>query len=339
MGLLNPFNRAPQAAADHHASSRSIRVDTLQPLLRSWWSFAGEALTDRIFGTETPCAPAVSHVGSDLGVALIADGTGAAAAVTGAQLQASGLEPEAALSLALDNLRPRSVPAFESLKPGLYVSRWGDGQDASRLLFPDLIAALPVKGDPVALAPTRNKLLVAGADDRESLLALADAGAEALSTTDQPLSAQPLRLRDGRWTDFALDAEELAPFSDLMRGQWTRDYAEQKQLLDQLYAQSGDDILVASYAPMQNRHTGKPFCMTFWVDGFVNLLPRADAVVLKSAAEVMVVPWRAATAVIAHRLAATDDYPIRYRAVAFPNAAELEQLRAAATLAKPAKAG
>jgi hypothetical protein len=334
MGLLNPFKRAPQAAADHPASSRSIRVDALLPLLRGWWSFAGEALTDRIFGTETPCAPAVSHIGSDLGVALIADGTGAAAAVTGAQLQASGLEPDAALSLAIDNLRPRSTAAFEALKPGLFASRWGDGQDASRLLFPDLIAALPVKGDPVVLAPTRGKLLVAGADDRESLLALADAGAEALSATDQPLSAQPLRLRDGKWTDFALDDEELAPFCDLMRGQWTRDYAAQKQLLDQLYAQSGDDVLVASYAPMQNRHTGKPFCMTFWVDGFVNLLPRADAVVLKSAAEVMVVPWSATVSLVGHRLASTDHYPLRYRADAFPTTDELARLRAVATLAK-----
>lgn len=339
MGLLNPFNRAPQSTADDLASSRSVRVDTLLPMLRSWWSFAGEALTDRIFGTDAPCAPAVSHIGSDLGVALIAEGTDPVAAVTGAELRASGLESGTALSLALDNLRSRSTAAFEALKPGVFASQWRDGYDASRLLFPDLVAALPVNGDPVAMVPTRNKLLVAGADDMEALLALADAGAEALSATDQPLSAQPLRLCEGKWMDFALDAEELAPFRDLMRGQWTRDYAEQKQLLDQLHAQSGDDILVASYAPMQNRHTGKPFCMTFWVDGFVNLLPRADAVVLKSAAEVMVVPWRAVTAVIAHRLASTDHYPIRYRADAFPSAAELEQLRAVATLAKPVKAG
>ncbi len=339
MGLLNPFNRAPQPAPDERASSKSIRGETLLPMLRSWWSFAGEALTDRIFGTEAPCAPAVSHLGSDLGVALIADGRAAADAITGAQLRATGLEPEAALALALDNLRPRSASAFAPLKPGLFISQWRDGYDASRLLFSDLIAALPVKGDPVALVPTRNTLLVAGADDRSALLALADASAETLSTTDQPLSARPLRLRDGQWIDFALDGEELAPFYDLMRGQWTREYAEQKQLLDQLHAQNGDDILVASYAPMQNRRTGKPFCMTFWVDGFVNLLPCADAVVLKSAAEVMVVPWRAATAVIAHRLATTDHYPIRYRADTFPDAAELEQLRAVATLAKPVKAG
>ena len=339
MGLLNPFNRAPQPAPDERASSRPpIRAETLLPMLRSWWSFAGEALTDRIFGTEAPCAPAVSHVGSDLGVALVADAQGAADAITGAQLQAGGLEPEAALALALGNLRPRSASAFAPLKPGVFVSQWRDGQDASRLLLPDLVAALPVKGDPVAMVPTRSTLLVAGTDDGDALLALADAAAETLSTTDQPLSARALRLRDGQWTDFALDAEKHAAFVDLMRGQWTREYAEQKQLLEQLHAQSGDDIIVADYAPMQNRHTGKPFCMTFWVDGFVNLLPRADAVVLKSAAEVVVLPWKAATSIIAHRLATTDHYPIRYRAEAFPSAAELAQLRSVATLAKPVKA-
>jgi hypothetical protein len=331
MGFLNPFDRTRQPTPADRGSAESVATDALLPELRSWWSFAGEALTDRIFGTETPCAPAVSHIGSDLGVTLVAAGAGA---VTGAQLLAGGLEPEAALSIALDNLRPRSAPAFDLLKPGLFASQWRDGHDASRLLLPELVAALPVKGDPVVLAPTRNTLLVAGADDMSSLLALADAAAETLSTTDQPLSARPLRLRDGKWADFALDAEELAPFYDLMRGQWTREYAEQKRLLDQLHAQNGDDVIVADYAPMQNRHTGKPFCMTFWVDGFVNLLPRADSIVLKSAAEVMVVPWRAATAVIAHRLVSTDHYPIRYRAEAFPSAAELEQLRAVATLAK-----
>ncbi len=339
MRLVNPFDRTPQPTPLDLKHSYSFRADTLLPLLRSRWSFAGEALTDRIFDTEAPCASAVTHVGSDLGVALIAEGAGPASCVTGAQLQSSGLEPEAALSMALDNLWPRSAAAFDTLKPGLFLSQWRDGYDASRLLFPDLIAARPVKGDPVVMAPTQNSLLVAGADDHSALLALADAGAHTLSTTDQPLSARPLCLRDGKWTDFALDAEELAPFRDLMRGQWTREYAEQKQLLDQLHAQSGDDILVASYAPMQNRNTGKPFCMTFWVDGFVNLLPRADSVVLKSATEVIVAPWRAATAVIGHRLAPTDHYPLRYRAETFPDAAELEQLRAVATLAKLVKAG
>jgi len=337
MGLLNPFNRASGVGPARHPSPETVDLKAMLPALRSWWSFASEALSDRIFGTESPCAPAVSHVGSDLGVALIAGQTGSASAITGMQLQASDLEAEAAVALALDNLTARSASAFETLKPGLFASRWGDGHDAARLLLPDLVAALPVTGDPVAMVPTRERLLVAGADDADALAALADAAAEALSKTDQPLSAQPLRLRDGQWMDFAGEGEAFAPFLDLMRGQWTRDYAEQKQLLDQLHAQSGDEVVVASYAPMQNRNTGRPFCLTFWVDGFVNLLPRADSIVLKSATEVIVAPWRAMTAVVGHRLASTDHYPVRYRAEAFPSAAELAQLRALATLAKPVK--
>jgi hypothetical protein len=337
MGLLNPFKQTSGAGPARHLSPKTISPDAMLPALRSWWSFAGEALTDRIFGTESPCAPAVSHVGSDLGVALIGGDTGSASAITGAQLQASGLEADSALALAVDNLKTRSASAFETPTPGLFVSRWGDGHDAARLLLPDLVAALPVNGDPVAMVPTRDRLLVAGADDRKALAALADTAAAALSATDQPLSAQPLRLRGGQWVDFAGEGEVFAPFLDLMRGQWTRDYAEQKQLLDQLHAQNGEEVVVASYAPMQNRNTGKPFCLTFWVDGFVNLLPHADSIVLKSATEVIVAPWRAMTDAVGHRLAPTDHYPIRYRAEVFPSAAELEQLRTVATLAKPMK--
>src|SRR5262249_26922136 len=97
------------------------------------------------------------------------------------------------------------------------------------------------------------------------------------------------------------------------------------------------EVLVASYAPMQNRNTGKPFCLTFWVDGFVNLLPRADSIVLKSATEVIVAPWRAMTAVVGHRLASTDHYPVRYRAEASPSAGDLRRWGGSRTVAKPMK--
>src|SRR5213594_3748244 len=74
MGLLNPFSRAPRSAPDDSVPAQPLKTDAMLPLLRSWWSFSGEALTDRIFGTEAPCAPAVSAVGSDLGIALVIEG-------------------------------------------------------------------------------------------------------------------------------------------------------------------------------------------------------------------------------------------------------------------------
>ena len=61
----------------------------------------------------------------------------------------------------------------------------------------------------------------------------------------------------------------------VVRGQHLREYAEQKELLDQLYALQDDDIFVANYAPMQDRRTGRAFGMTFWADGMSSLLPRA----------------------------------------------------------------
>jgi hypothetical protein len=331
MGLLNPFNRAPEPAPDNVVPSDLLKIDTLLPTLRSWWSFASEALTDRIFGTEAP-ARRPSAISERPGVAPTAEGTGVEAP-SPAQLQEAGRSrrppcrwrstTRSAIGSAFDG-RARPLPVT--------AARWYDAARPS----PDLARARAGEGRSGGPWRDANTPAVAG---RRRPRRIAGPGRRRRGRHRRSAAAWRARLRDGQWTDLALDAEELAPFYDLMRGQWTREYAEQKQLLDQLYAQSGDDILVASYAPMQNRHTGKPFCMTFWVDGFVNLLPRPDAVVLKSAAEVMVVPWRAATAVIPHRLAPTDDYPIRYRAESFPDAAELEQLRVVATLAKPMKAG
>src|SRR5690242_16926274 len=89
MRFLNPFDRTPQPTPPDLTLSGSIGADTLLPLLRSRWSFAGEALTGMIFDKEAPSAPAVAHVGSDLGVALVAERAGPGSAVTGAQLSAS----------------------------------------------------------------------------------------------------------------------------------------------------------------------------------------------------------------------------------------------------------
>lgn len=248
------------------------------------------------------------------------------------------LDVREAFSVALANLRTQSGSSFKELAPGLFASEWRDGQDASRLLVPDLITALPVKGDPVAMVPERGTLLVSGAGDNPGLLAMASAAAEVLSTREQALSSQAVRLCNGRWADFAPDPAELNAFHDLRRGQWIREYAEQKQLFGQLHAQGGESIFVADYAPMQDKRSGRVFCLTFWADGVPTLLPRADVIVFKATAEVLLVPWAAAIPIVGHRMAPVGYYPIRYRTETFPDAVEIEGLRAVATLAKPVQA-
>lgn len=340
MGIFNLFKRAPThgaLAASAGGPAAPIERERLLPFLLSRSALAVRQLTDRIEGTDRTRTETFAAIGGDLLVDLRADGPGAPASVDPQQLRDLGLDQAAAVALATTNLRRRSAPSFTSLGPGVFVSAWRDGDDAARLLLPDMIAALPVTGDPVAMAPARGMLLVSGADDRNGLLTMAAAAGEALSSASEPLSAQSLRLRDGAWGDFTPDPVELASLDDLMRGQWIRAYAEQKELLDRFHQQQDDDIFVANHAPMQDRRSGRTFCMTFWADGLASLLPRADVIAFKTATEVIVVPWDAALPVVQHRMTQTEHYPVRFRVDSFPSVEELDRLRAVATLAKPVK--
>jgi hypothetical protein len=358
MGILSLFKRAARPTHDAtpsngaavagvdgrlraqvHASTASLAPDLLLPFLRGRSALARQQLLDGIMGTQTSRLAPIRSIGSDLAVDLFADCMGSDIVVEPQQLRDLGLEPGPALALATANLEKRSEGSFTTLGPGVFVSGWNDGCAASRLLLPERIAALPVRGDPVAMVPVRAMLLVTGADDKHGLLTMAAAAAETLAISAEPLSAQPLRLARGQWLDFAPDPVEFASLHDLMRGQHLREYAEQKELLDQLYAQEDDDIFVANYAPMQDRRTGRAFGMTFWADGIASLLPRADVIAFKTAAEVILVPWAAALPIVGHRMAETEHYPIRFRVGSFPSVDELEQLRAVATLAKPVKSG
>ena len=316
------------------SGASAASADALIPVLRARSACANEALADRIFGESVAHLRPVGHLGPDLVIALAADNGSGCALVEEEQLEALGLTEAAAFERSIANLLHRSAPRFTSISQGVFASDWNDGFDASRLLLVHLFSTLPLNGDLVAMAPTSGRLLVTGADDERGLQAMAEAAADALSATDRTLSALPLRLRDGSWTSFA-DAGEQDTFQDLRRGQWLRDYAEQKQLLDQWYAQEGQQVLVADEIAMLDRKTGRPFCLTFWADGVPSLLPRADTIGFKSAGELILVPWAAARPVIEHRMTKTDHYPARYRVETFPSAGEIERLRVVATLAKP----
>ena len=355
MGILNLFRRAArptheavaatcdgpaaingQLHAKLNADATFIGPEHLRPFLRSRSSLARQQLLDQIMGTTMAAAP-TRAIGSDLTIDVFADHMGADIVVEPLKLRDLDLDPVQALEVATANLRERSTAEFTTLGPGVFVADPNDGYASSRLLLPERVAALPVKGDPVAMVPVRSMLLVTGADDRNGLLTMAAAAAEALSLSRDPLSAQPLRLTSGVWADFMSDATEYASLRDLMRGQHLREYAEQKELLDQLHAQQGDDIFVANYAPMQDRRTGRAFGMTFWADGMSSLLPHADVIAFKTADEVILVPWDAGMPIVGHCMTETDHYPIRFRVDSFPSVDELHRLRAVATLAKPVK--
>jgi hypothetical protein len=94
-----------------------------------------------------------------------------------------GMSIEEALRTARANLRDRTPGTLVPLQPGVFASPWHDNYDSSRLLLTELISRLDVRGDPVALLPHRDHLLVTGSDDEAGLARVAEIAEDLLEET------------------------------------------------------------------------------------------------------------------------------------------------------------
>lgn len=245
-----------------------------------------------------------------------------------------GVGFDEAFEIALGNLRANSAKPFSLLAPGLYCSDWGDGYDTSRLLLTDIIASLPVRGMPVAMAPHRDALLVTGADDADGLKAMARV-VQSLQGGPRPISAETICLEGGSWRDFVpdpsrADQEELA---ELQEVQASIDYEAQKALLDARYAKYGEDVFVANHWLRRERETGR-FRGSFgtWSEGVDTLLPKAQSIALVRIEEqhFVYVPWERVVAIAGELMVPMGWWPERFRVRSFPSSAQFAEIEAAA---------
>lgn len=264
--------------------------------------------------------PASKPLFGDLTVGVAYDTPHAIQRLSREQLVAWNVSLDTALADALDNLRSLDeVHGWVPLAPGVWSGQWGDDYESSRLLLPDLIHRLGVP-DPVVLAPLRRLLLVTGAHNAEGLAAMAQAARDALQEQPRWLSVTPMRLTDAGWVPFE-PPEPCAPaFAELAAIERAERYATQKAALDDLHAQDGTDVFVASLA-LYRAPDGHPCETTTWTRGVATWLPRADRIVLVDGDHVRDVAW--ATLIAAHpeALAPLGMQPERYRTGAFPDEA------------------
>jgi uncharacterized protein YtpQ (UPF0354 family) len=317
--------------------AQGVTVDRLRPVVRNRAFFATAKLADMVDGSGDQCASPVMAIGSDLAVALVADSPRTTMFVKEEHLGALGLSQEDALKAALDNLRRHSEPKFTAMGPGVFASGWEDYYDSSRLLLPEVLAGLGVKGDPVAMVPARGTLMVTGADDRQGLITMTAAAAEIWAESEAPLSAQPLRLHNGTWQDFPVDGPDFTTLREALRDQRAHEYAEQAEALGQLCQARGEDIFVATFGVMRPKvdDAAERVSWATWSVDVDTLLPLTDVIGLKTETDVVLVSWSKALPIVGRYLQPTEHYPPRFRVNAFPNDAELDQLRAAAMLVKP----
>jgi hypothetical protein len=141
-----------------------------------------------------------------------------------------GLRPEELLQIAIDNVRalPRT---FKREAPGYYCSDHRDFHDVARILVPEIFAELDLKGPPVAMLASRDRLFVCGEDDRTALDAMASAAGETYARAQHPVSYSPIVLRNGEWAPLEEKTDEPVSVQIVRAMQSLQDYQLQEAVL------------------------------------------------------------------------------------------------------------
>lgn len=244
-------------------------------------------------------------------------------------LETWGVSLEEAIAIARDNLRDLAVEQFVQISPTLFASDWNDAYDSSRLLLADL--AHRVAGPrAVAMVPTRGRMLLSATRSKGDLLALLQNAKAAIDQEGRRVSTLMYEFVDGQPVPYVPEDEEVASLlADLRRIALQEDYAEQKQLLDQVHDKQGVDLFVATYM-LYKGEDERIFSVATWTEGVEALLPRADKiafVTMNDEGETRnagVLDWAQVAAVAGHLMQPEpDSYPPRYRVKQFPALASL----------------
>jgi hypothetical protein len=301
----------------------------LLPAIHPRWHFEQSLLQLRLGGSSPPDWP-YDLLGEHFSVSLVYDLPDAVQILPEVQLEEWGVTYFDALQTACLNLAEHGEAVFGKVGDSqVYLSTTRDKYDAARLVLPDLIHEFQLNGDPVAMIPNRDQLILTGADDAEGLMLMAALAEEALKQPE-PMLAIPLRLVNNEWVDWLPPYGHPAhlPMKVLQMQSLGECCNNQKELLEKLHKQTGDKVFVASYSGMQSQETGKAFSYCVWTKGVPSLLPRTDKILFVSRpeAEDVVADWDTVESVVGNLLTPIDIYPARFRVSDFPTRDQLAKL-------------
>jgi hypothetical protein len=304
-------------------------ADRLLPQVRPMTEFGIWRLLGQLEGSRLEEMP-FRQLTSAVATWLVYDGDHNTRRITTPQLARWDVNFDDAFDVALANLRRRSEKAFVAVAPGLYCSDWADTCDTSRVLLTDIVAALPVRGAPVAMMPNRDVLLVAGAQDQEGLRSMVRSARKVLADP-RPLGANALLLEASVWHDYVPNTAEQSGIElmELQEEQASMHYADQKDLLDKVHEMTGEDIFVASHKIRRESPSGHFIdSIATWTEGVDTLLPKARSVILLQPKnqQMIIGPWDTVAAVAGELLAPMGWWPERFRVLRHPTEAQIEKL-------------
>lgn len=274
-------------------------------------------------------------VGEDLCLSLVYDLPTTMMGVTQENLDAWGVTLYEGLEAAKENLKERTT-SYAQIGRLISVMH-GDNYDASRLVLADSIAASitdeEFQGPVIAMVPNRDTLLLASADDDESLETMVKIAEDALQH-ERRISGGALRLVDGEWEPWLPAAEHplRQSFAKLRMQTVGSDYASQQEVLQAELQQESRELFVASFSAIQRDDSGEVLSYSVWSAGISSLLPRTDYLFLAGPNEQGEVvklasgPWEQVERIAGRLMKPQDCYPPRYLVEEFPSADELQQI-------------
>lgn len=232
------------------------------------------------------------------------------------------------------NLADRSREPWKASPdwPGMFRSPWSDHRDVARLLVPHVIGRLPLRGDPVALAPAEDCLVIAGTQDEKGLLSLAKYARQAVERSHSFSFLRPVRLVRDRWLPWLPDPTSgaWAGLHLLACVEHATEVQFQNVALARLFAHAGDDVHPAAMEMRTSPAQLDVRTVAVWEAGRPNVLPRAEALEFRREGTTLaIVPWAAAEEALGDRIPVIEgSYPERRRADEFPEDWQIAQLPA-----------
>lgn len=250
------------------------------------------------------------------------------------QFECWGITIEDVKRQAMANFHRINAQGFEQMQPGLWMSQCRDNYDDTRILFTDKILELNSFGTIVAFIPNRD-LLVLADSTVDSAMDAAVKIAEKEFEHPRFVTLRPFQVTEaGIALFFPQPNAAYAHAINLLHIKASmQDYNEQKQLLEDRFQKTGEDVFVATFKAIET-DAGDIYSYSTWSESVPTFLPRTDYIVFvkeaggRPAINLGMVKWEEVTAICGDRLQRQQSYfPERYFVNGFPSQDEIGRMK------------
>lgn len=318
--LMGIFVRATLGVDRQLPEDYEVAKVDLRPRL---WSRASiESLNNQGTGPDLITIP----VGSHIFASIVYDWPESVQSILPSQIENWGVTPYQALEDAISNLS-EATDGFMAVGDHLCTFITGDTYDACRMLLPNWLERMELKGRKIAMAPNRDAVLFTGEDDEKGL-AMMTAMAEDAIEAPYPLAAVPLVWEDGEWQDWMPPADHPSRSAfEQLRSKWIGPiYTEQQESLAARFEEKGEDVFIASFSASQ-RPDGSLASYCVWGEGVEALIPETEKIVImRESGMAAVGSFERVKEVVGDLLEDSGLYPTRWRTRGFPNDDQIERI-------------